>query len=154
MNLNSNSSNLLDLRNLQEQVKRAFCYHKFFWPFTVQTFLHLSLFSACDPATCTGKEKECEGDVSTCKSGFKEDPAIVEPEGTDDCVSGALTTYQDFSVGSLYTSFLLLRISSAIFDVNTCKLVCLSRCTILCTSFSFNNTTTHLAWTDFKIKIE
>ena len=26
---------LLDLRNLQEQVKKAFCYHKLFWPFTV-----------------------------------------------------------------------------------------------------------------------
>ena len=27
--LNSNCSNLLDLRNLQEQVKKAFCYQKF-----------------------------------------------------------------------------------------------------------------------------
>ena len=26
---------MLDLRNLQEQVKKAFCYQKFFWPFTV-----------------------------------------------------------------------------------------------------------------------
>ena len=34
-NLNSNCSNLLDLRNLQEQVKKAFCYQKLFWPFTV-----------------------------------------------------------------------------------------------------------------------
>ena len=33
--LNSNCSNLLDLRNLQEQVKKAFCYQKLFWPFTV-----------------------------------------------------------------------------------------------------------------------
>ena len=32
-NLNSNCSNLLDLRNLQEQVKKAFCYQKLFWPF-------------------------------------------------------------------------------------------------------------------------
>ena len=80
-------------------------------------FLHLSLFSACDPATCTGKQKECEGVVCKCKSGFKEDPAIAEPEGTDDCVSGSLTTYQEFSVGSLYTCFLLLRISSAIFEI-------------------------------------
>ena len=31
----SNSSNLLYLRNLQEQVKQAFCYQKLFWPFTV-----------------------------------------------------------------------------------------------------------------------
>ena len=30
-------NNLLDLGNLQEQVKKAFCYHKLFWPFTVGT---------------------------------------------------------------------------------------------------------------------
>ena len=34
-NLNCNCSNILDLRNLQEQVKKAFCYQKLFWPFTV-----------------------------------------------------------------------------------------------------------------------
>ena len=33
--MNSNCSNLLDLRNLQEQVKKAFCYQRLFWPFTV-----------------------------------------------------------------------------------------------------------------------
>jgi hypothetical protein len=33
--LNSNCSNLLDMRNLQEQVIKAFCYQKLFWPFTV-----------------------------------------------------------------------------------------------------------------------
>jgi hypothetical protein len=33
--LNSNCSNLLDMRNLQEQVKKAFCYQELFWPFTV-----------------------------------------------------------------------------------------------------------------------
>jgi hypothetical protein len=33
-NLNSNCSNLLDMRNLQEQAKKAFCYQKLFWPFT------------------------------------------------------------------------------------------------------------------------
>ena len=33
--MNSNCSNLLDPRNLQEQVKKAFCYNKLFWPFTV-----------------------------------------------------------------------------------------------------------------------
>ena len=27
-------SNLLVMRNLQEQVKKAFCYQKLFWPFT------------------------------------------------------------------------------------------------------------------------
>ena len=30
-----NCSNLLDMRNLQEQVKKAFCYQKLFWPFTI-----------------------------------------------------------------------------------------------------------------------
>ena len=34
-NLNYNCSNLFDMRNLQEQVKKAFCYQKLFWPFTV-----------------------------------------------------------------------------------------------------------------------
>ena len=33
--MNYNCSNLLDIRNLQEQVKKAFCYQKSFWPFTV-----------------------------------------------------------------------------------------------------------------------
>ena len=33
-NLNLNCSNLWDMRNLQEQVKKAFCYQKLFWPFT------------------------------------------------------------------------------------------------------------------------
>ena len=35
--MDSNSSNLLYLRNLQEQVKKAFCYQRLFWPFTVWT---------------------------------------------------------------------------------------------------------------------
>ena len=34
-NLNSNCSYLSYLRNLQEQAKKAFCYQKLFWPFTV-----------------------------------------------------------------------------------------------------------------------
>ena len=34
-NLNSDFSNLLDMRNIQEQDKKAFCYQKLFWPFTV-----------------------------------------------------------------------------------------------------------------------
>ena len=33
--MNHNCSNLLDIRNLQEQVKKAFCYQKMFWLFTV-----------------------------------------------------------------------------------------------------------------------
>ena len=37
--LNSNCSNLLDVRNLQEQVKKAFCYQKLFRPFTVWIYL-------------------------------------------------------------------------------------------------------------------
>ena len=34
-NFNYDCSNVLDLINLQEQVKKAVCYQKFFWPFTV-----------------------------------------------------------------------------------------------------------------------
>ena len=34
-NFNYNCFDLLDLKNLQEQVKKAFCYQKLFWPFTV-----------------------------------------------------------------------------------------------------------------------
>ena len=33
--MNYNCSIFGDLRNLQEQVKKAFCYQKLFWPFTV-----------------------------------------------------------------------------------------------------------------------
>ena len=33
--LKSDCSNLSDMRNLQEQVKKAFCYQQLFWPFTV-----------------------------------------------------------------------------------------------------------------------
>ena len=36
-NLNSNCSNLFNLRNLQEQVKKALLYQKLFWPLTVWT---------------------------------------------------------------------------------------------------------------------
>ena len=35
--MNSNCSNSLDLRNILEQVKKAFCYQKLYWPFTVWT---------------------------------------------------------------------------------------------------------------------
>ena len=34
--MNANCSNLSDMRNLQEGVKKAFCYQKLFWPFTVR----------------------------------------------------------------------------------------------------------------------
>ena len=33
--MNYNCSNLLDTRNIQEQVKKVFCYQNLFWPFTV-----------------------------------------------------------------------------------------------------------------------
>ena len=34
--MNSDCPNLLDMRNLQEQVKKAFCYPKLFRPFTFE----------------------------------------------------------------------------------------------------------------------
>ena len=39
-NFDFNSSNLSSLWNLQEQVKKAFCYQELFWPFTV--WIHCS----------------------------------------------------------------------------------------------------------------
>ena len=45
-NLYSNCSNLLDMRNLQEQVKKTFCNQKLFWPFTVWINLQICKFSA------------------------------------------------------------------------------------------------------------
>ena len=36
-NLNSNCFDISDMRNLQEQGKKAFCYQKLFWTFTVWT---------------------------------------------------------------------------------------------------------------------
>ena len=46
-NLNFKYSNLLVMRNLREQVKKAFSYQKLFWPFTVQTncFKYLKTFA-------------------------------------------------------------------------------------------------------------
>ena len=40
-------SNIDEMRNLQEQVKKAFCYQNFFWPFTVwiNCFWKFSAFS-------------------------------------------------------------------------------------------------------------
>ena len=50
-------------------------------------FLQCSLFSACGSFPCTGKEKECVADFfCKCKSGWKENPFISNPDGTDDCV--------------------------------------------------------------------
>ena len=44
-NLNSNCSNLLDLRNLQEQVKKALCCQKLFWPFLTNSSSDLKNFA-------------------------------------------------------------------------------------------------------------
>ena len=54
-------------------------------------FLYLYPFSACGSSTCTGKEKECVADLfgepdCKCKRGWKENPFISIPDGTDDCV--------------------------------------------------------------------
>ena len=35
--MNYDCFNLFDVRNLQEQVEKGFCYQKLFWPFTVWT---------------------------------------------------------------------------------------------------------------------
>ena len=47
-NLNYNCSNLLTMRNLQEQVKKAFCYQKLFSPFTV--WINWKLFANSRPS--------------------------------------------------------------------------------------------------------
>ena len=44
-NLNYNCSNFLDVTNLQEQIKKAFCHQKLFWPFTVRTNSDLKIFA-------------------------------------------------------------------------------------------------------------
>ena len=51
------NSNLLDLRNLQEQVKKAFCYQKLFWPFTVwiNCFSDLKKFENSRPSASNFK---------------------------------------------------------------------------------------------------
>ena len=56
-NLNYNCSNLLDLRNLQEQVKKAFCYQELFWPFTVwiNCSSDLKIFSNSRPSASNFK---------------------------------------------------------------------------------------------------
>ena len=48
-NWNSYCCNLSYLRNLQEQVKKAFCYQKLFWPFTVRRNCSsdLKIFANC-----------------------------------------------------------------------------------------------------------
>ena len=54
-NLNSNCSDLLDMRNLQEQVKKAFCYQKMFWPFTVWINCSSDLKKFANSLTSTSK---------------------------------------------------------------------------------------------------
>ena len=44
-NSNSNCYNLLDMRNLQEQVKKAFCYQKLFWPVWINCSNDLKIFA-------------------------------------------------------------------------------------------------------------
>ena len=51
--MNSNCSNLLDMRNPQEQVQKAVCYHKLFWPFTV--FCDLKNFANSRPSASNFK---------------------------------------------------------------------------------------------------
>ena len=54
--MNSNCSKL-DMRNLQEQVKKAVCYQKLFWPFTVwiNCFSHLKNFENSQPSASNFK---------------------------------------------------------------------------------------------------
>ena len=56
-NLNYNFSNLWDMRNLQEEVKKAFCYQKLFWPFTVWTNCssYLKIFANSRPSASNFK---------------------------------------------------------------------------------------------------
>ena len=70
-------------------------------------YVYLFLFSACGPETCTGKEKECMGDLCKCKSGWKEDPEIAEPDGADDCVEA--NAGRNISIISKRASFFLCR---------------------------------------------
>ena len=56
-NLNSNCSDLLDMRNIQEQVKKAFCYQKLFWPFTIwiNCSVDLKIFANSRPSALNFK---------------------------------------------------------------------------------------------------
>ena len=74
----------------------------------------------CDPATtCTGKEKECEGDVCKCKSGFKENPEIAKPDGTDGCVV-ADAGKKNCIISERFFAFLHLWLFSACDPSTTC----------------------------------
>ena len=55
--MNYNFSNLLDIRNLQEQVKKAFCQQKLFWPFTgrINCTSHLKQFANSQPSASNFK---------------------------------------------------------------------------------------------------
>ena len=57
-NLNYNCSNLLDMRNLQEQVKKAFCYQKLFWPITawINCSSDLNIFANSRPSASNFKK--------------------------------------------------------------------------------------------------
>ena len=58
-NMNSNCSNLLYMINLQEQVKKALCYQKIFWPFSVWTNCSgdLKFFANSEPSAMSFKKK-------------------------------------------------------------------------------------------------
>ena len=61
----------LDLRNLQEQAGKAFCYQKLFWPFTVQ--INCFTDSFCTVRECTFNIQYPEGKcrvVSNSIPGF------------------------------------------------------------------------------------
>ena len=56
-----NCSKFLDVRNLQEQVKKAFCYQKLFWPFPVWLNCSSGLknFENSRPSTSNFKRFSC-----------------------------------------------------------------------------------------------
>ena len=56
-NLKSNCANLLNLRNFQKQVKKAFCYRKLFWPCTVwiNCSIDLKIFENSRPSVSNFK---------------------------------------------------------------------------------------------------
>ena len=64
-----------------------------------------------------GKEKECEGDVCKCKSGYKEDPEIANPEETDDCVYDIVTDRGRKNCSVSKRCFLFLRTCFPVFSM-------------------------------------
>ena len=124
-NLNSNCSNLLYLRTLQEQVKKAFCYQKLFWPFTVwincssdlkslafslelQTFFTITrpffTHRVCEPGASTA---DACGHHNPCQNvGICIPPSVLKMIVVFTCIN---------STGSQYVSFQIIFII-----LNTC----------------------------------